>query len=381
MKLEIRNLAFAGAVLCACCAFGQKPTQRMRSLPPEIKSSWDDLTRGIQNQDQWLARRAILKRRYLELLRDQHKPEKPPLDLQVHETVDVDRRYTRKLISYAVEKGERASAYLGIPLKLKGKAPAVVALHGTYAKGKQRVAGLVDNPDKAYLDHLCRRGYVVIAPEHFVSGHRIPPEGAYETGRFHKKHPEWTAVGKFTYEHSIAIDVLQSLDEVDPKRIGALGHSLGGHGTFFLAAYDERIKASACNCGASFFRHNPRVEAWSRDRWYVYFKHLRPDLLAGKLPPIDMHEIISLIAPRAFLDVSALNDGDPGTQRQRLLMLMRVMDVYELEKAPQNFAFYVHGRGHSVAHESRQLIYGWMDNHLKPPEATKTKLVAQPDEK
>ena len=94
-----------------------------------------------------------------------------------------------------------------------------------------------------------------------------------------------------------------------------------------------------------------------------------------------MHEIISLIAPRAFLDVSALNDGDPGTQRQRLLMLMRVMDVYELEKAPQNFAFYVHGRGHSVAHESRQLIYGWMDNHLKPPEATKTKLVAQPDEK
>jgi cephalosporin-C deacetylase-like acetyl esterase len=37
-------------------------------------------------------------------------------------------------------------------------------------------------------------------------------------------------VGKFTYEHAIAIDVLQSLPEVDPQRIGALGHSLGGHG-------------------------------------------------------------------------------------------------------------------------------------------------------
>lgn len=161
----------------------------------------------------------------------------------------------------------------------------------------------------------------------------------------------------------------------DGDRIGALGHSLGGHGTFFLAAYDERIKASACNCGASFFRHNPNVTGWSRDHWYVYFKPIREGLLNGELPPIDFHEIIALIAPRAFLDLSGLNDGHGPTQRQRLLMLMKIMDIYELEEAPQNFGFYVHGRAHSVAHESRQLMYGWMDTHLKPPEATQTRLV------
>ena len=159
----------------------------------------------------------------------------------------------------------------------------------------------------------------------------------------------------------------------------ALGHSLGGHGTIFLAAYDDRIQASACNCGGSFFRHNPRVEAWSRDRWYVYFKPIRAGLLKGEMPPIDFHEIISLIAPRAFLDLSGLNDGHGPTQRQRLLMLMKIMDVYELERAAQNFGFYVHGRGHSVAHESRQLIYGFMDAHLKPPEATRTRLVSTPE--
>ena len=43
-------------------------------------------------------------------------------------------------------------------------------------------------------------------------------------------------------------------------------------------------------------------------------------------------------------------------------MLMKVMEIYELEQAPRNFAFYVHGRGHSVAHESRELIYGWREN-------------------
>jgi len=59
--------------------------------------------------------------------------------------------------------------------------------------------GWIENPDKAYLDHLCRKGYVVIAPDHFVAGHRIPAAGPYDTAAFYKKHPEWTAVGKFTY--------------------------------------------------------------------------------------------------------------------------------------------------------------------------------------
>lgn len=351
---------------------------RTVSDPPVIHSSWDDLLDGVKTVDDWRRHREVLKRRYLELLRDEYKPPRPPLDLKWHEAVVVDGVYTRHLISYNVEADERAHAYLGIPLELKDakhSAPAVVALHGTFAQGKEQAAALVDNPDKAYLDHLCRRGYVVIAPDHFTAGHRIPPEGPYETAQFYKKHPNWTAVGKFTFEHSIAVDVLQSLPQVDPGRIGALGHSLGGHGTFFLAAYDERIKAAAANCSASFFRHNRQVSEWARDRWYSYFQHLRPDILAGKLPSIDFHEIIALIAPRAFLDLSGLNDGDPLTQRQRVLMLMKIMDVYELQGAPANFAFFVHGRGHSVAHESRALMYAWMDTHLKPAAATKTKLV------
>lgn len=369
--------AWASLVACASSSVAQEEEPvRLRSDPPPIRSSWDDLLEGVETADDWESHRELLRQRYLELIRDQYKPNRPELDLKVNESVVVDGRYTRKLISYQVEADERAHAYLGIPLALQGPAPGIVALHGTYQYGKKRAAGLIDNPDKAYLDHLCRRGYVVIAPEHFVSGHRTPEEGPYETGAFHKKHPEWTAVGKFTFEHSIAVDVLETLDEVDKNNIGALGHSLGGHGTMFLAAYDERIKASACNCGASFFRHNSGVEHWSRNHWYVYFKHIRPKLLEGKLPPIDFHEIMALIAPRAFLDVSALNDGDPLTQRQRVLMLMKVMDVYELLGVPENFAFFVHGRGHSVAHESRELIYGWMDSHLKPAEATVTHLVS-----
>ncbi len=354
------------------------PPRLIANYPHEAPhSSWDDLLAGVPTAVEWTVRHEELRGKFLDLIRDQHKPVKPPLDLKIHESIVVDDVYERRLVSYQVEGSERARAYLGIPLKLAGKAPGVVALHGTYERGIEQAAGLIDNPDKAYLDHLCRRGYVVIAPEHFVAGDRIPAAGAYDTADFHRRHPEWNAVGKFTYEHSIAVDVLAMQPEVDADRLGVMGHSLGGHGAIFLAAYDERLKAAACNCGASFFRHNPGVDSWARDHWYVYFHHLRPELLKGELPPIDFHEIIALIAPRAFLDVSGLNDGDPLVQRQRVLMLTSVMGVYDLLGASPNFAFFVHGRGHSVAYESRELIYGWLDSHLKPAESTRTHRVGE----
>ena len=331
----------------------------------------------------WRAHKDVLRQRYLDLIRDDRKPARPPLDLRVHETVDVDGIYERRLISYAVETDERAHAFLAVPHGLTGSAPAVVSLHGTYGHGKEREAGLEENPEKAFLDHLARRGYIVIAPDHFVAGERTPPEGAYETARFYQKHPEWTAVGKFTYEHSIAVDVLHTLPEVDPARIGTLGHSLGGHGAYFLAAYDERVRAAVSNSGCAPFRYNTKVEAWSRDHFYTYLKPIRAGLLRGELPPIDQHEIMALIAPRPFLDLSALNDliaGDPPqlagwTYRQRVLMLMKVMDAYELESAAPNFAFYAHGSGHAAPHEVRMLMYGWLDKHLKPAVATAAHLL------
>jgi pimeloyl-ACP methyl ester carboxylesterase len=356
---------------------------------------WTDLLDGVRTRDDWKIRREEVRQAYLDLLRDAHKPQRPPLDLQVHESVEVDGVYERRLISYAVEAAERAHAYLAIPTgaqrisnrletdgasgrsaaQAPGKFPAVVTLHGTTRDGKEQTAALSGDPTKAYLDHLARRGYVVIAPDHFVAGHRVPPEGPYETRRFHEKHPEWTAVGKFTFEHSIAIDVLETLPEVDKSRIGVMGHSLGGQGSLFLAAYDERIKAAAANCTAGTFRHNPGVLHWSRDRWYVYFKHLRPGLLRGELPPIDFHHIMALVAPRALLDCSALNDGNRNMQKARVQMNVVVSDLYTLLGVPEQFAFYVNGYGHKSPYESRELIYAWLDAHLKPPAATQPSLL------
>ena len=370
----VRPIVGVAFCLLAASGLADEPV-RPRTSPLEIVSSWDDLTDGIQTAEDWAKQRAVLHQRFLDLIRDQHKPQKPVLDLQVHETVDVEGLYSRQLISYAVEEGERAHAYLAMPHRVAGKLPAIVVMHGTFSQGIEQAAGLVDDATKAHLHHLAQAGYVVIAPEHFVSGRRIPPEGAYDTTRFHQKHPEWTAVGKFTYEHSIAIDMLETLDVVDKHRIGAMGHSLGGQGTIFLSAYDTRVKAAVDNCSAAFFRHNDHVEHWARDHWYVYFKHIRPKLMEGQLPPIDFHEVMALSAPRAFLDVSALNDGTRLTQKQRVLMLLRVADVYQILGKPENFEFFVHQRGHSMPVETRRLMVAFFDSHLKPKEATEARRV------
>ena len=67
---------------------------RRRSDPPVIRSSWDDLLDGVTTRASWEKRRALLHKRYLDLLRDDQKPKKPPLALKVHETKVVANLYS-----------------------------------------------------------------------------------------------------------------------------------------------------------------------------------------------------------------------------------------------------------------------------------------------
>ena len=125
MRLQ-RIFATIVTLLCLTAAASAEPQSdappvRKRSNPPVIQSSWDDLLEGVKTQEDWRQHRKVLKQRYLDLIRDDQKPAKPPLDLKRHESTVVEGLYTRWLVSYNVEADERTHAYLGIPLKLQGK--------------------------------------------------------------------------------------------------------------------------------------------------------------------------------------------------------------------------------------------------------------------
>lgn len=357
---------------------------RIWSEPPATPTYWDAFLEGVKSPADWTPLREDIRGRFLALLRDDQKPSKPALDLKMDEPVDVDGEYTRRRITYNVEGDERATAFLAIPARLHTPAPAIVALHGTSVYGKDIMAGFIDKPgypDTAHLDHLARRGYVVIAPDHFNMGERTPAEGQYLTAPFYRRHPEWTAAGKIVYDAAIAIDVLCSLPEVDPKRIGALGHSLGGEATVNLAAYDGRIAVAASNCGGWPFQYNTVFKRYALQDDYVTYKHLQPLFERNKLPPVDVHEVIALIAPRPMLYVVALNDmygGSRASSRQRAEMNFAIARLYQTLGASQSYSFYVHGENHTFEVDSRELVYAWMDKHLKPASETVPRPVSRP---
>ena len=350
----------------------------MQWNPTPITTSWDDLLEGIDSVDAWNEKCGAIRRRFLSLIRAQAAPEPPTSpDLSVEREWD-GGGFTIQYVSYQVEQDEQAHAYIGIPHETPPESgfPAVVCLHGTSNWGARRTLGLPPEPGNPHGDagevegkdfarQLVRRGYVTISPEHFCCAARVPDEGPYETAAFYRKHPDWSAVGKYVYDSVIATDILAARDDVDADRLGVTGHSLGGQGSIWLAAYDDRIRCAAPSCTAGSFRENPEPLHWSRDYWYIYFPQLREQFLAGETVQCDFHEMLALIAPRPLLDRFALNDGDPLSQKHRTLMHLEIHDLYRLLENESAHAFLTFGDGHFIPDISQEAALSWMDRWLK----------------
>ncbi|HTL52975.1 MAG TPA: alpha/beta hydrolase family protein [Planctomycetota bacterium] len=335
---------------------------------PPFVTPFDDLLvdragKAITTRAGWEQKRADIRTRFLDLL-GEPPTVKPKLDPVILSETACEK-YTRFELEYSVHSDEKATAFLCVPKGLKGPAPAVLCLHGTSDDGRLRTMNLGANAGHAWGHHLAERGFVTFCADHFVSGKREPKEGRYETGAFYRRFPRWSAVGKALWEESIAVDFLCSRPEVDAQRIGCMGHSLGGHGTVFFMAYEPRIACGVANCGTTSFLCNPMRLHWSRDKWYIYFPKLRELFLAGKNAPVDFHELIGSIAPRPFLDISALNE--PNFEGGEFLpgMFVRVHDVYRLYDANAKLANFTHSAGHDLFHYSRALAYAWLENWLQ----------------
>jgi hypothetical protein len=282
---------------------------------------------------------------------------KVPLDLTITEEVNT-ARYIRKKLTFAVEQDDRVPAYLFLPLGAKGKRPAVLCLHPTQRKlGNAVVAGLQgDDNNLAYAVHLANRGYVTLAPAYVNMGE-------YKYDVYGKGYASATMKG--IWNHMRAVDLLQSLPDVDPQRIGALGHSLGGHNSMFVAVFDERIKCIVSNCGfcsfSTYFKGN--LTGWSHDG---YMPRIRThyDLQWSKMP-FDFPGVVAALAPRAFLASAPVRDHnfDVGGVKE---CIAAAMPVYELLGAKDKLGTNYPDCDHSFPDGVQQAAYDWMDRWLKP---------------
>jgi pimeloyl-ACP methyl ester carboxylesterase len=178
----------------------------------------------------------------------------------------------------------------------------MLALHQTSRRGKREVTGEEGTPpNQAYAKELAQRGYAVLAPDY-------PSFGDYPYDFRHSKYASGTMKGIFN--HMRGVDLLQAREDVDPERIGVIGHSLGGHNAIFAGAFDQRLKVVVSSCGWTPFHeyYGGKLAGWAQDRYMPRIRD-RYQLDPNRMP-FDFYEVAAALAPRAFFSNSPLGDDN-----------------------------------------------------------------------
>ena len=187
----------------------------------------------------------------------------------------------------------------------------MLVLHGTHELGKGVVDGQGTMPNRAHARELAQRGYVVIAPDYPSFGDL--KDHNFETDRYD------SATMQAIFNHMRCVDLLQSRPDVDPDNIGVLGHSLGGHNSMFVAAFDTRIKVAVSSSGWTQFeyynigeegskKYGGKLGPWAQTRYMPLIRTKYK--LDAKLIPFNFNDVIAAIAPRAFFSSSPLKDSN-----------------------------------------------------------------------
>ena len=314
--------------------------------------------------DQWLEKRKDIKMRFLDNIGTPNFP-RNTRDIETISSTDCEN-YVRHKLRYIVGENEEIRAYLFVPTGVIAPAPAIVAMHQTNDFGKDEVAGLYGNKDYAYGHELATQGYVVLAPDCLTAGERVfPGRTNFDSAPFYEKYPNWSMVGKDIEDSMSAIDVLCTLDFVDPNKIGVIGHSHGGSNAIFAMAMDDRVSVGVSNCGMSVISEEEKCLEWSAEDGYIYFPKLRKYLLEKKDLPFDLNEVAALIAPRPWLNISAYYDKTLGNQEFLAEVGVQFNQVYKLYGKQNQFSYFMHGNDHSFPKFARKLAYEWLHRFLK----------------
>ncbi|WP_020474390.1 alpha/beta hydrolase [Zavarzinella formosa] len=309
----------------------------------------------IADEAGWKQRRAhILANMELVMGPLPESKKKVPFDVKVSEEKDMGT-YNRIKFTMAVEERDRLPVYLLMPKKREGKLPAVVCLHPTHQiLGKGVPVGLGPKADRHYAVHLAERGYVAIVPDY-------PQMGEYKVDAYALGYQ--SATMKAIWNHMRVVDYLQSLPEVDGSRIGAIGHSLGGHNSIFLGVFDERIKCVVSNCGFNSFPKYMKgnVTGWSHLGYMPLIK-TKYEAKGDKIP-WDFTEAIAALAPRAFLASAPVRDNNFEVSGVKDC-INAAEPVYKLLKAGDKLQANYPDCAHDFPDEVREVAFKFLDKHL-----------------
>jgi len=195
----------------------------------------------------------------------------------------------------------------------------------------------------------------------------------------------WGAIGAWAYGASRALDFLQTVREVDAKRVALLGHSRLGKTALWASALDPRFALVIASCpgegGASLARRNYGETIANLVDVFPYWfcANLRKYAPQVDQLPVDMHELIALSAPRPVYVTAAQEDpwADP---KGEFLALVAAGPVYRLLGAPdlgtdqmpplnqpllRTLAFHLRDGKHAVTAFDWDQFLAFADRHLR----------------
>lgn len=208
---------------------------------------------SITTRREWERERAKIKAEWFAFMGEFPK-KRAPLKTEFLEKEDAGS-FMRQYVRYQIEEGIYTDGYLLTPKGVKGKLPAMVVFHGTTPFQAKAMAGLAAayEEEKRIGVHLVERGYLVWCPRNYIfdeisglAGVRLYTANAEKVKQ---QNPTWTGMTRMTFDAIRAADFVESLPNADKKRIGCIGHSLGGKVAIFAAGFDERYKVAVSSDG------------------------------------------------------------------------------------------------------------------------------------
>ncbi len=345
------------AVLATCACVTARADERIVRDRLLVFTDGEGDEKPVRTPDDWRRRRQQI----IAAMEDAMGPlpsraDLPPLDVQQHARVE-GNGYVRWTVSFVVEAGGRLSTYLYVPSGIPAgeRRPGMLALHPTHAIGKGVVAGLSTRPNRQYGVELARRGYVVIAPDY-------PSFGDHAWDFDADRYTSGTMKG--VVNHMRCVDLLSERDDVDPERIGVIGHSLGGHNAMFVGAFDERLDVIVSSCGWTPFHdyYGGKIAGWTSARYMPKLRDVYA--LDPNRVPFDFYEVVAALAPRAFFSCSPIGDANfdyAGVEKA----IPCAREVYELLGARDELIVRYPDCGHDFPAATRFESYKVIDRVLE----------------
>jgi hypothetical protein len=251
---------------------------------------------------------------------------------------------------------ERVPAYFVKP-KSPAPWPAMLYNHahgGDYALGKDElIRGRSHLQQPPYAEELARRGLCSLCIDTWCFGER---SGRTEHETF--KEMLWRGRvlwGMMVYDSLRAVDYLVSRADVDARRIGTLGISMGSTMAWWTAALDDRIRACVDICCLTDF--DALIQTRGLDGHGIYY------YVPGLLKRFTTAEINSLIAPRAHLSLAGNYDRlTPPAGLDRIDAALR--KVYRKAGAPGAWKLLRYDVGHQETAAMRAEILRFLDVRL-----------------